>query len=521
MPEPYPLFLNLESRLCVVVGGGGVALGKVWGLLAAGARVRVVAPEAAPELRVLADEGAIELIGRAYREGDLAGGTLAVVATDDPRVSAQAAGEARAAGVLVNVADAPALCDWIAPSVARRGGVTVAVSTGGRSPSFARRLRERIEQEVLTPEVAGLLDVVAAERAERVAAGTNPPYDVWAGALTEEVARAEVGGMDARDVVRRALAGADLTPRPPSLRGKGVPTSEALSPSQAPELAEVSARGTPFPRREGGRGVRSAPASARPGVVYLVGAGPGDPDLITVRGRALLASADVIFYDRLAAPELLALARSEAERVFVGKHGGGVYRPQAEINRLLIEAAGRGAVVVRLKGGDPFVFGRGGEECAALAAAGVPFVVVPGVSAAVAVPAAAGIPVTHRDFGSAFAVITGHEDPARANSRLDWAALARMDTLVVLMGVSRLPAIASALLDHGMPPETPAALVRRGTLPDQEVVTGTLADIAARAQAAALKPPATLVLGAVVRLRERLAAAAVGAAEQVAVFTGS
>src|SRR5262245_8528543 len=183
MPEPYPLFLNLDGRLCVVVGGGGVALGKVRGLLAAGARVRVVAPEAAPELRALADEGAIELIGRAYREGDLAGGTLAVVATDDPRVSARAADEARSAGVLVNVADAPALCDWIAPSVARRGGATVAVSTGGRSPSFARRLRERIERDVLTPEMAGLLDVVAAERAERVAGGTNPSYEVWAEAL--------------------------------------------------------------------------------------------------------------------------------------------------------------------------------------------------------------------------------------------------------------------------------------------------------------------------------------------------
>jgi uroporphyrin-III C-methyltransferase len=182
--------------------------------------------------------------------------------------------------------------------------------------------------------------------------------------------------------------------------------------------------------------------------------------------------------------------------------------PQEEINRRLVEAARADRAVVRLKGGDPFVFGRGGEECEALAAAGVPFVVVPGVSAAVAAPAAAGIPITHRDFGSSFAVVTGHEDPRRAGSRLDWAALAGVDTLVVLMGVSRLEAIADALRKGGMAPDTPAALVRRGTLPDQEVVTATLDTIAARAAAAGVGPPATLVLGQVVTLRDRLRAMA-------------
>ena len=241
----------------------------------------------------------------------------------------------------------------------------------------------------------------------------------------------------------------------------------------------------------------------RPGSVALVGAGPGDPGLLTIRGRRLLRRADVVVYDRLVDPRLLALAPPGARRVFVGKAGGHHAVEQTAINELLVLHARRGRRVVRLKGGDPFVFGRGGEEAEALVAAGIPFEVVPGVTSAVAVPAAAGIPVTHRDVASSFAVVTGHE--STRGRRVDWARLAgAVDTLVVLMGLASLPRIARELVAAGRLASTPAAVVQAGTTADQRIVTGTLADIAERAAAARLEPPVTVVIGEVVALRRRL-----------------
>jgi uroporphyrinogen III methyltransferase / synthase len=240
--------------------------------------------------------------------------------------------------------------------------------------------------------------------------------------------------------------------------------------------------------------------------VALVGAGPGDPGLMTVRGLALLRRADVIVYDRLVDPRLLDEARPNAVRVFVGKASGHHTLPQQEINALLVRHAARGRRVVRLKGGDPFVFGRGGEEAEALAAAGIPFEVVPGVSSAVAVPAYAGIPITHRGTASSFAVVTGHEDESKDESAVDWARLATaVDTLVVLMGTKSLPRIATALLEAGRAPDTPVALVRWGTTDAQETVVGRLDQIAALAAAVRLAPPVVIVIGDVVNLRERLA----------------
>jgi uroporphyrinogen III methyltransferase/synthase len=242
-----------------------------------------------------------------------------------------------------------------------------------------------------------------------------------------------------------------------------------------------------------------------PGKVWLVGAGPGDPGLMTVAGVAALAEAEVVVHDRLVSTRLLELAPSSAERIFVGKEAGAHALSQEQINALLVEKARQGKRVVRLKGGDPFVFGRGGEEAVALAAAGVPFEVVPGVTSAVAVPAYAGIPVTHRGLASSFAVITGHEDPAKAETALDWSKLATgVDTLVFLMGTATLPQIVEKLVEHGRPAATPVAVIRWGTTPAQEVVTGTLADIARQVKAARLEPPAVAVVGEVVRLRETL-----------------
>ncbi|MEX1055823.1 MAG: uroporphyrinogen-III C-methyltransferase [Rhodothermales bacterium] len=237
------------------------------------------------------------------------------------------------------------------------------------------------------------------------------------------------------------------------------------------------------------------------GTVYLVGAGPGDPDLITVKGLKLLRAAEVVVYDRLVHPDLLEEINPLAERIFVGKAAGGHTCPQHEINQYLIDHARRGRMVVRLKGGDPFVFGRGGEECLALAAAGIPFRVVPGITSPISVPAYAGIPVTHRNVSSAFTVVTGHscelsEDP-------DWAALARAGTLVILMGLKRLPEIAEILIRSGSSPDTPAAVIADGTTENQTVVVGTLRDIASKSRH--LDPPATIIIGDVVALRPWIA----------------
>jgi uroporphyrinogen III methyltransferase/synthase len=243
----------------------------------------------------------------------------------------------------------------------------------------------------------------------------------------------------------------------------------------------------------------------RPPIVYLVGAGPGDPGLITVKGQECLAAADVIIYDYLAAPSLLKHAAAAAERIYVGKKGGDHTLSQAEINALIVAKARENKIVTRLKGGDPFVFGRGGEEAEVLAEAGIPFEIVPGVTSAVAAAAYAGIPLSHRKLTATIAFVTGHEDPAKEESGIDWAALARgIGTLVFFMGVKNLPRIVRELTGHGRSPQTPVALVRWGTTAEQVTVSGTLADIVARVQRAGLKAPAIIVVGEVVGLRERL-----------------
>jgi uroporphyrinogen III methyltransferase/synthase len=239
------------------------------------------------------------------------------------------------------------------------------------------------------------------------------------------------------------------------------------------------------------------------GKVYLVGAGPGDPDLITVKGLRCLRRADVLLYDRLVAPELVDEAPLAAERIFVGKVSGRHVCTQAEINTLMIDKARQGNTVVRLKGGDPFVFGRGGEEAQALAEAGIPFEVVPGITSAIGVPAYAGIPITHRDYASSVAIVAGHEDSTKRESAINWTHLAKgVDTLVILMGVRRLAEITRQLIRHGRAANTPAAVIEWGTLPDQCTVVGTLADIAQRVAESGLGAPAVIVIGEVVRLRQ-------------------
>lgn len=475
---PYIVALALAGRQCVVVGGGAVAERKARGLLASGAIVAVVAPAVTDGLRACERAGEIVVRSRPYERGDVAGAFLVVAATNMREINARVTADARAAGALVNVADAPEAGDFTVPATARRGGVTLAVSTTGDSPLMAALARDRLA-DALPDGFLALLEGVAALRAAVRAAHYHVPPHRWHDALTPDVlALADAGQTGAAmERVRAAIDGVASPPAP-------------LHRSQI----EI---GPDYLCDRAGRGGKATP---RTGVVSLVGAGPGDPGLLTVRARLRLRAADVVVYDRLLDPRILDEASPEAERIYVGKGPKHHAYEQEAINALLVTHGRAGKRVVRLKGGDPFVFGRGGEEADALVAADIPFEVVPGISSAIAVPAYAGIPVTHRGISASVTVVTGHEEGAG-----DWATLAGDGgTLVFLMGVGNLPGIAQRLLACGLPATTPAAAIEWGTWAKQRVVVGTVGDLPARVAAAGLGAPATVVIGEVVRLRERI-----------------
>jgi uroporphyrin-III C-methyltransferase/precorrin-2 dehydrogenase/sirohydrochlorin ferrochelatase len=460
----YPVFLVLKGRRAVVVGGGAVAEQKVRGLLDAGARVTVVSPALTWKLEDLAATNAITLVRRPYADGDLDGAFIAIAATDDRSVNAAVWAEADRRGVLLNAVDDVPHCSFIAPAIHRVGDITVAVSSGGKSPVLAVRLRDRI-RSLIGPDQAQFLELLGELRPEVTAriADAKQRTRLWY----------RIVDSDAGEYVRRG-----------DLAGARQRIESLIASTESGEPLEAAPRG----------------------IVYLVGGGPGDPDLITVRGLELLRRADVVVYDRLVHPGLVDRAPAWAERVFVGKRAEGHSVEQEKTNALLVSLARAGKVVVRLKGGDPFVFGRGAEEAEALEQAGVPFQIVPGITSAIAAPGAAGIPVTHRRHASAFAVAAGHE--CEGDSDLDWDALARIPTLVFLMGLRGLSNIVARLLEHGVSPETPAAVVASATLPEAQAVAGTLGTIADLAREADLASPATLVVGEVVRVSALIASGA-------------
>lgn len=478
----YPVLLDLRDRRCVVVGGGVIAEGKVTPLVAAGAAVTVVSPALTPGLAAQHRAGRFALVERAYRPGDLAGAHLAIAATDDAEVNHRVHAEAVERNVLINVVDDPPYCGFILPSILRRGDLVVAVSTSGNAPALAVRIRERIEREI-GPEVARFLELAGSIRP--ALAAKHPPFavrkELWYRLVDADVLAYLRAGRE--DLARERIA---------QVMGVEVPAPGEGSPAFGDA-----------PRRSRG-------GQVPPGTVYLVGAGPGDPRLITARGLEVLRRADVVVYDRLVSPALLEEAPAEADLVFVGKAPGGHCMPQEGINDLLVAQAREGRTVVRLKGGDPFVFGRGAEEAQACADAGVPWEVVPGVSSVVGATGSASIPVTARGTAGAFAVVTAHR-AGEGDDGLDWNALARIETLVILMGVERLPNVVHALTANGRPLDTPIALIENGTLPNERVVTGTLRDVVELARAAGVRPPATIVVGEVVRLRESLGRAAAAA----------
>jgi len=453
-----PIFIAVKNAPAVVVGGGQVAHRKVEWLLAAHARVTVVAPVLAHELAELVARGAVQHVARCFAAEQLHEAALAIAATDSVEVNAAVAAAARAARVPVNVVDSPELSSFIFPAIIDRSPVIVAVGSGGRSPVLVRRVRAQIE--ALLPAKLGALARFMGERraAVKLALAPSGRRPFW-----ERIIGGAVGS--------QVLAGNEHR------------AHEAF----ATELSGSTQR---------------APV----GEVYLIGAGPGDPDLLTLRALQLLQQADVVLYDRLVSDAVLALARRDAQRIFVGKEAGDPPNAQARIHELMIKHARAGLRVARLKGGDPFIFGRGGEEIEVLAANGIAYVIVPGITAALGAAASAGVPLTHRKFAQSVTFATGH---ALDDEALDWDSLARPNhTVVFYMGVAHLSRIVARLRACGAAADHPAAIIERATLPGERVVSGTLSTLEALAGAAAITAPALLIVGKVAafaRAPQRLA----------------
>jgi len=453
----FPVFFDLAGQKVLIVGGGEVALRKVSLLERTGAAITVVAPEIAPELMRRAAAGTLKLAIREFVPDDLNGARLVIVATSRRAVNRWIANLSDSRNIPVNVVDDREASRFIVPAIIDRDPVLVAVSTSGTSPVLARRLRERLE--ALIP---GRIGELAS----------------WLRAL-RGAARLKLGDTDQRRRYFEALVDGPAARR--FLEG-----DDAGARRIAQKLLATSS---------------AAPRAA--GEVTLVGAGPGDPELLTLKALRALQDADVILHDRLVPEAVLELARRDAARICVGKAAGNVGSTQEEINALLIEHANQGKRVVRLKGGDPFIFGRGGEELQALAKAQINFSVVPGITAALGVAAYAGIPLTHRDYAHSVTFVTGH---AQDNGKEpDWRALAMPGvTAVFYMGLARLDHIVGKLLEHGAASTRPAGIIAQGTTAEQRVITATLATIRETSAGANLESPALLVVGEVVALHTTL-----------------
>ena len=451
-----PLFHKLDGRPVLVIGGGDIALRKSVLLAEAGALITLVAPEIEPEVRAFVEARGGSCRVERYAADHLAGHCLVIAATDDDEVNERVSHDAQALGLPVNAVDAPKLCTVIFPAIVDRSPLVIAISSGGDAPVLARLVRAKLESWI--PATYGQL----AQLAQRFRARVKTRFaDLQARRIFwEEVFQGEVA--------EKVFSG---------------------QPQAAEQLLEAK--------------LTNETATFR-GEVYLVGAGPGDPDLLTFRALRLMQQADVVLYDRLVAPTILDMCRRDADRIYVGKRRAEHAVPQDDLNRLLVKLAREGKRVLRLKGGDPFIFGRGGEEIEELAAEGIPFQVVPGITAASGCAAYAGIPLTHRDHAQSVRFVTGHLKDGSAD--LPWTDLvAPGQTLVFYMGLVGLPTICEQLIAHGKNPATPAALVQQGTTLNQRVFTGTLEDLPQLVAEHEVHAPTLVIVGEVVALREKLA----------------
>jgi uroporphyrin-III C-methyltransferase / precorrin-2 dehydrogenase / sirohydrochlorin ferrochelatase len=455
----FPAFFDLKERPVLLVGGGEAAARRLRLLQKAGARVTIVAPRVGAEIAAAIGEGTVAAVRRGFVSGDINGHSIVFAATGLPAVDERVAEAARTAGVPVNVADHAGLSSFIVPAIVERDPVVIGISTGGAAPVLASRLREAIER--LLPSRLGRL----AEFADsfRTAVKATVPNAAARLRFWERLFDGPVAD--------QVLAGHDHGAR------------EKM-------LTLVNGRAAAEPPRGG---------------VAIVGAGPGDPDLLTLRALRLIQRADVVIYDKLVGPGVLDLARRDAERIYVGKSKGDHSKSQDEINALIAGQAQAGKRVVRLKGGDPFIFGRGGEELDHLRQRGISTEVVPGITAALGCAAAAGIPLTHRDHAQAVTFATGQGKDGEPE--LDWATLARLkQTLVIYMGVGAAGRIAARLIEHGLDPATPVAVIENGTLPTQKALYGRLSGLNWLVRQSDITGPALIAIGSVTALAEAAAA---------------
>lgn len=455
--EFLPVFLKLKGRPCLVVGGGKVAVRKVTLLRRAGAEITVVSPVLSDELLVLERSGEITCLHREFADTDISNFGLVIAATDDRDVNARVYDLADNQRIPVNVVDDPENSSFIMPSIIDRSPVQIAVSTGGASPVLARLLRTRLESFI--PSAYGRLAALVDEYRHKVKKRFVDPDQrryFWEAVLQGRVAELLFAGREGE--ARNAL-------------------EDAISDTEEEYKTD--------------------------GEVYLVGAGPGDPDLITFRALRLMQQADVVVYDRLVSQPVLDMVRRDAEMIYAGKARDNHTLSQESINDLLVRLAKQGKRVLRLKGGDPFIFGRGGEEIETLCDEGVSFQVVPGITAAAGCASYAGIPLTHRDYAQSCVFVTGHLKDGSVD--LDWERLARpAQTIVFYMGLHSVSIICRELIAHGLSGTTPAALVQQGTTHNQRVFVETLKTLPQVVGSEDIKPPTLIIVGEVVRLHEKL-----------------
>ena len=451
-----PIFINIRDRNCLVVGGGKVAARKIDLLLNAGACVTVVAPELDIELLEKVDQGIFIYRAEIFTPAHIDNVALVIAATNNLLVNQKISEVAKNLCIPVNVVDNPDLCSFIVPSIIDRSPVLVAISSSGKSPVLARILRAHLE--TIIPEAYGRLATYAANFRERVKKHFSHPEKrrlFWEKELQGPFAEMVFAGKDAaaQDYLERSL--------------------------------------------------RSETDEAPLGEVYLVGAGPGNPDLLTFRAMRLMQQADVVVYDRLVSPEILNMVRRDAQRIYAGKEHRNHSMSQESINELLVRLAKENKRVLRLKGGDPFIFGRGGEEIETLASFGIPFQVVPGITAASGVAAYAGIPLTHRNYAQSCIFVAGHLKNGSVD--LDWPTLVRPNqTIVIYMGLIGLSVLCQKLASHGLSEKTPAAIVQQGTTHNQRVLIGSLGTLPDLAHSSNLTPPTLIIIGEVVNLHQSL-----------------
>jgi uroporphyrin-III C-methyltransferase/precorrin-2 dehydrogenase/sirohydrochlorin ferrochelatase len=455
--KQLPIFLTIRHKACLVVGAGSIAARKIGLLLKAGADVSVVASEIGSEVSELEKQGAIRCLLRNYEPTDLKGIKLVIAATNNAQLNADISIMAQAENILVNVVDNPELCSFLMPSIIDRNPIQIAISTGGASPVLARLIRSKLEASI--PSAYGEL-----------------------AKLVENY----------RTKVKQAFANVDLRRRfwESVLEG---PVSEFALSGRMNEaetmLSELIQSADPDPKYQG--------------EVYLVGAGPGDPDLLTFKALRLMQKCDVVVYDRLVSEPIMALVRRDAEKIYAGKASANHSISQENINQLLVRLAKQGKRVLRLKGGDPFVFGRGGEEIGELIEDNIKFQVVPGITAASGCTTYAGIPLTHRDHSQACIFVTGHRKVD--GDDLNWAMLSHANqTVVFYMGLDNVQRICDALKKHGRHENTPAALIEKGTTPDQRVLVGDLNTLPDLVKNNNVRAPTLIVVGEVVNLHSQL-----------------